>query len=79
MTQRIDTPSKSSLSFVVERNREPVPVADRAKVLADPGFGRVFTDHMAVIRYTEGKGWHDAKITARKPRVVIRTLRPNSP
>ena len=46
---------------------EPVAVADRAKVLADPGFGRVFTDHMAVVRYSEGKGWHSAEITARKP------------
>ena len=54
-------------SFTLERNAAPVPVADRAKLLADPGFGRVFTDHMAVVRYTEGKGWHDARITARKP------------
>ncbi len=55
------------LSFALERNAGPVAVADRAKLLADPGFGRVFTDHMAVVRYTEGKGWHDARITARKP------------
>ena len=26
------------------------------------GFGRIFTDHMFVMNYTEGKGWHDAKI-----------------
>ncbi|MEZ5815719.1 MAG: branched-chain amino acid aminotransferase [Hyphomicrobiaceae bacterium] len=57
----------SQQSFVIERNAAAVPVAERAKMLADPGFGRVFTDHMAVIRYGEGKGWHDAKITARKP------------
>lgn len=54
-------------SFTIERNPAPMAVAERAKLLADPGFGRVFTDHMAVIRYTEGKGWHDARITARKP------------
>ncbi len=53
--------------FAIERNAQPVPVADRAKLLADPGFGRVFTDHMAVVRYSDAKGWHDAKITARKP------------
>jgi branched-chain amino acid aminotransferase len=53
--------------FVVEPNRQPVPPAERAKLLANPGFGRVFTDHMAVIKYIEGKGWHDAKISARKP------------
>ena len=26
------------------------------------GFGKVFTDHMFIIEYTEGKGWHDARI-----------------
>ncbi|OGQ99143.1 MAG: branched chain amino acid aminotransferase [Deltaproteobacteria bacterium RIFOXYD12_FULL_55_16] len=26
------------------------------------GFGRHFTDHMLVMHYTEGKGWHDAAI-----------------
>jgi branched-chain amino acid aminotransferase len=59
--------AESRPSFVIERNPEPVNAAERAKMLADPGFGRVFTDHMAVIHYSEGKGWHDAKVTARKP------------
>ena len=26
------------------------------------GFGKVFTDHMFIMNYTEGKGWHDARI-----------------
>ena len=26
------------------------------------GFGHIFTDHMFVMNYTEGKGWHDARI-----------------
>jgi branched-chain amino acid aminotransferase, group II len=26
------------------------------------GFGKVFTDHMFVMNYTEGQGWHDARI-----------------
>ena len=59
--------AETSPSFVVERSAAPVAVAERARLLADPGFGRVFTDHMAVIRYSDGKGWHDARITARKP------------
>ncbi len=54
-------------SFALERNVQPVAAAERAKLLADPGFGRVFTDHMAVVRYSERQGWHDAKITARTP------------
>lgn len=26
------------------------------------GFGKYFTDHMFMMNYTEGKGWHDARI-----------------
>ena len=26
------------------------------------GFGKFFTDHMFIMEYTEGKGWHDARI-----------------
>ena len=26
------------------------------------GFGKIFTDHMFVMDYTEGKGWHDPRI-----------------
>jgi branched-chain amino acid aminotransferase len=38
------------------------PAAERAALLADPGFGRVFTDHMVTIRYAEGEGWYDARL-----------------
>jgi branched-chain amino acid aminotransferase len=52
-------------SFLLDPNPAPVPAEERAKQLIDPGFGRVFTDHMAIARYDEGIGWHDAKITGR--------------
>ena len=26
------------------------------------GFGHIFTDHMFVMNYDTGKGWHDARI-----------------
>ena len=29
---------------------------------SDLGFGQVFTDHMFVMEYTEGEGWHDPQI-----------------
>jgi branched-chain amino acid aminotransferase len=44
-----------------------VPADERARLIADPGFGKTFTDHMVTIRYTEGKGWHDATIGPRGP------------
>ncbi|WP_312640786.1 branched-chain amino acid aminotransferase [Hydrogenoanaerobacterium sp.] len=31
------------------------------------GFGEIFTDHMFLMNYTEGKGWHDARIVPYGP------------
>ena len=45
----------------------PVPGATRAEALAEPGFGKVFSDHMVSIDYTEGLGWHDATVGPRGP------------
>jgi branched-chain amino acid aminotransferase len=45
----------------------PVPGATRDQAIADPGFGKVFTDHMVTIEWSEGRGWHDATIGPRGP------------
>ncbi|MFC0005789.1 branched-chain amino acid aminotransferase [Micromonospora siamensis] len=55
------------LDFEIRPNPAAVSAADRAALLANPGFGRVFTDHMVTIRYAEGKGWYDARVEARAP------------
>lgn len=39
-----------------------VPEAERRALLADPGFGRVFSDHMVVVRYDAGQGWHSPEL-----------------
>ena len=31
------------------------------------GFGKYFTDHMFLMDYTQGKGWHDARIVPYGP------------
>lgn len=36
--------------------------AERETILADPGFGRHFTDHMVAIDWTIEQGWHDARV-----------------
>lgn len=54
-------------TFAIHPNLAPVAASDRAARLVDPGFGRVHTDHMVLIRYAEGTGWHDAQVTARAP------------
>jgi branched-chain amino acid aminotransferase len=53
--------------FDFEPSATPIAANERDAMLVDPGFGRVFTDHMAVVRYSDDKGWHDAKVTARAP------------
>ncbi|WP_431776965.1 branched-chain amino acid aminotransferase [Streptomyces cucumeris] len=40
----------------------PLSDAERERILANPGFGRHFTDHMVTVRWTEGRGWHDAQL-----------------
>ncbi len=49
----------------------PTSIADRKAALADPGFGKVFSDHMVSISYTndgnDGGRWHDATLRARQP------------
>ncbi|MFE7838054.1 branched-chain amino acid aminotransferase [Streptomyces sp. NPDC057474] len=45
----------------------PLSDAERDAVLADPGFGRHFTDHMVVIKWTEGRGWHDGQLVPYAP------------
>ncbi|HMO30423.1 branched-chain amino acid aminotransferase [Enterovirga sp.] len=60
----MDQPSQE---FTVETHPGRVPPEKRAALLENPGFGKVFTDHMAVIRYSQDRGWHDARVTARGP------------
>ncbi|ANW17911.1 branched-chain amino acid aminotransferase [Streptomyces clavuligerus] len=45
----------------------PLSDAEREAILANPGFGRHFTDHMVTIKWTEGLGWHDAQLTPYAP------------
>src|SRR5260370_28161278 len=56
-----------SLKFVRHPHSSPTPADKRAALLANPGFGRVFSDHMVTIHYSEEKGWHDARIEPRAP------------
>jgi branched-chain amino acid aminotransferase len=51
--------------FPLVRNPSPVPEEQRLGLLENPGFGQVFTDHMATVRYSRDQGWHDAKIVPR--------------
>jgi len=56
-----------ALSFAVELRTDALPDDQREAVLCDPGFGKTFTDHMALASWTTTRGWHDAKVTAYGP------------
>jgi branched-chain amino acid aminotransferase len=49
-------------TFDLRPTATPVVAGDREALLADPGFGRVFTDHMVTIRYADGKGWYEPRL-----------------
>jgi branched-chain amino acid aminotransferase len=53
------------LDFDIQPSATAAPDDERVAKLKDPGFGRVFTDHMAIVRYSQGKGWHDARVESR--------------
>ncbi len=55
------------LKFTIDLNAHPTPAEARDASMQDPAFGRVFTDHMVVIKWTDELGWHDARVTARVP------------
>lgn len=59
---RYGTRMTEALSFTRTTNPQPASDERRAEVLANPGFGRHFTDHMVTIRWTEDRGWHDARV-----------------
>jgi branched-chain amino acid aminotransferase len=59
--------ASEGLHFEIEPHGAPVPEATRAALIADPGFGKVFTDHMVTIRYSADRGWHDARVHPRRP------------
>ena len=52
-------------SFEIQPAPNPTSEKERAAKLVDPGFGRIFTDHMAIVRYNQAKGWHDARVESR--------------
>ncbi|MGH6777107.1 MAG: branched-chain amino acid aminotransferase [Bradyrhizobium sp.] len=54
-----------SLTFDIQPATDPTPEKERAARLANPGFGRIFTDHMAIVRCNQANGWHGARIELR--------------
>ncbi|SDH73971.1 branched-chain amino acid aminotransferase [Sinosporangium album] len=56
-----------NVEFLIHRTSRPLDDGERQKILADPGFGRHFTDHMASAVWTPEAGWHELKVAALEP------------
>ncbi len=52
-----------SSSITIEKTKSPKQKPDQNNL----EFGRYFTDHMFIMDYTEGKGWHDPRIVPYAP------------
>lgn len=56
------TTGEAPLTFTRTLNPHPASADERAAVLADPGFGLHFTDHMVAADWTIDGGWHDLRL-----------------
>lgn len=52
----------SQVEFSVTRTQNPVTDEKIAEILAAPGFGKYFTDHMVAIDWNAEEGWHNARV-----------------
>jgi branched-chain amino acid aminotransferase len=58
MTASLDT----EIDFEIHPSSSTVPDVDRERLLAAPGFGQIFTDHMITLRWSAERGWHEGKL-----------------
>jgi len=54
--------AQRDLVFQVMPNDSPRAVQEREAILANPGFGKHFTDHMVDICWSERGGWHRPRV-----------------
>jgi branched-chain amino acid aminotransferase len=66
------TPTRGvcAVEFELQPTGTPVDAETRAGVLANPAFGRVFTDHMVSAQWTRERGWFAAQLTPYAPLTV---------
>ncbi|HWC34355.1 MAG TPA: branched-chain amino acid aminotransferase [Mycobacteriales bacterium] len=51
-----------AVEFSVEPTSQPTSPERLAEILAAPGFGKYFTDHMVTVEWTPDAGWHNARV-----------------
>lgn len=56
-----------TMQITTTLSANPTDDARLAEILANPGFGTHFSDHMFTVEWTPEKGWYDARITPYGP------------
>ncbi len=71
-TQEASTrhPTIGGLPVEVEHTANPLSDAARSERMREPGFGRVFSEHMLTIRWTRAGGWEQARLGPYGPLVL---------
>jgi branched-chain amino acid aminotransferase len=64
------TPVPFGLDFDTTPSPSRRADAEREAILADPGFGKFFTDHMVSIAWSTDAGWHDAVVKPYGPLIL---------
>jgi len=61
------SPAETQTGFARTPHPAPRSAEARSAILANPGFGSTFTDHMVEIDYDADRGWHDARVVPYGP------------
>ncbi|WP_141817705.1 branched-chain amino acid aminotransferase [Ornithinimicrobium humiphilum] len=61
------TMTPTSTSFAVTERPERRSAEEIAQLLESPGFGNLFTEHMALIDWDREQGWHDPRVVPYGP------------
>jgi len=54
--------AQPTLEFARTMHDSPRPEDDLSRILEEPGFGEVFTDHLVDLCWSEGGGWHRPRV-----------------
>ncbi len=61
------SPTMTNPMIEIRPSAQAASPEERAKRMTNPGFGRIFTDHMVVVPYKEGEGWGRGLLQAYGP------------
>src|SRR5205809_552426 len=67
----METREQPEIRFEIRLSGHPLPDAERTQLMAAPGFGSVFTDHMVTLRWTDELGWHDGAWVPTAPDMAL--------